>query len=162
MSRRKRAMSTLAYLVGFGLVALVMHEFFHLLVLRALGGDGYITFTLREGFTHFTATPDNVWAVHLSGGLLTAAFFLLAFWVWAWSSDSPHDTNLEVAAFTWGIGNLAYAPVEMLVSSQAVGVMMFAVGFTAAAILYFVKLSKWMAFDSVSGPANLEPEPANA
>ncbi len=152
-------MSTLAYLAGFGLVALVMHEFFHLLVLRALGGDGYITFSLREGFTHFTATPDNVWAVHLGGGLLTAAFFLLAFWVWAWSSDSPHDTNLEVAAFTWGIGNLVYAPVEMLVSSQAVGAMMFAVGFTAAAILYFVKLSKWMAFDSVSGPVSLEPAP---
>ncbi len=157
MSRRKRAISTLAYLIGFGLVALVMHEFFHLAVLRALGGEGYITFTMREGFTHFTATPDNVWAVHLSGGLLTAAFFLLAFWVWAWSSDSPHDTNLEVAAFTWGIGNLAYAPIELLVSSQAVGVMMFGVGFAAAAVVYFVKLSKWMASDNVNGLVNREP-----
>ena len=159
MSRRKRAMSTLAYLIGFGLVAMVMHEFFHLAVLRALGGEGYITFTMREGFTHFTATPDNVWIVHLSGGLLTAAFFLLAFWVWAWSSDSPHDTNLEVAAFTWGIGNLAYAPIEMLVSSQAVGAMMFSAGFAAAAIVYFVKVSKWMASDYGGGPANREPVP---
>ena len=90
---------------------------------------------------------DNVWAVHLSGGLLTGIFFLSAFWIWAWSSDSPHDTNLEVAAFTWGIGNLAYAPIELLGSSQAVGVMMFGVGFAAAAIVYFVKLSKWMASD---------------
>ena len=147
MSRRKRAMSTLAYLIGFGLVAMVIHEFFHLAVLRALGGEGYITFTFREGFTHFTTTPDNVWAVHLSGGLLTGIFFLSAFWIWAWSSDSPHDTNLEVAAFTWGIGNLAYAPIELLGSSQAVGVMMFGVGFAAAAIVYFVKLSKWMASD---------------
>lgn len=152
-------MSTLAYLVGFGLVAMVMHEFFHLAVLRALGGDGYITFTMSEGFTHFTTTPDNVWIVHLSGGVLTAAFFLLAFWVWAWSSDSPHDTNLEVAAFTWGIGNLAYAPIEMLVSSQAVGVLMFGVGFTAAAVLYFVKLSKWMASDTGGGLGNREPAP---
>ncbi|MCH9017832.1 MAG: hypothetical protein IIB89_08765 [Chloroflexi bacterium] len=58
---------------------------------------------MQEGFTHFTATPDHVWAVQLSGGLLTGAFFLSAFWVWAWSSDTPHDTNLEVAAFTWGL-----------------------------------------------------------
>ena len=65
VSRSKRAMSTLAYLIGFGLVAMVMH------VLRALGGEGYITFTMREGFTHFTVTPDYVWAVYLSGGLLT-------------------------------------------------------------------------------------------
>ena len=156
MSRRKRVMSTLAYLIGFGLVAMVMHAFFHLAVLLAMGGEGYITFTMREGFTHFTTTPDNVWVVHLSGGLLTGAFFLMAFWIWAWSSDSPHDTNLEVAAFTWGIGNLVYAPIELLASSQAVGVMMFAVGFTAAALVYFVKLSKWMASDYGGGLVNPE------
>ena len=153
-------MSTLAYLIGFGLVAMVMHEFFHLAVLRALGGEGYITFTMREGFTHFTVIPNNVWAVYLSGGLLTGVFFLLAFWVWAWSSDSPHDTNLEVAAFTWGIGNLAYAPIELLASSQAVGMMVFGVGFTAAALVYFVKLSKWMASDQ--GGVLVQPEPAAA
>ena len=61
-------------------------------------------------------------------------------------SSAPHDTNLEVS-FTWGIGNLAYAPIELLGSSQAVGVMMFGIGFAAAAIVYFVKLSKWMASD---------------
>ena len=159
MSRRKRAMSTLAYLIGFGLVAMVMHEFFHLAVLRAMGGEGYITFTMREGFTHFTTTPDNVWVVHLSGGLLTGAFFLMAFWIWAWSSDSPHDTNLEVAAFTWGIGNLAYAPIELLVSSQSVGVMMFGVGFAAAAMMYFVKLSRWMASDHVGRLSTRAPVP---
>ena len=128
-------------------------------VLLALGGEGYITFRTQEGFTHFTTIPDNVWAVHMSGGLLTAAFFLLAFWVWAWSSDSPHDTNLEVAAFTWGVANLACAPIELLVSSQAVGMMMFGAGFTAAAVIYFVKLSKWMAFGSGNGSANRAPTP---
>ena len=72
---------------------------------------------------------------------------------------SPHDTNLEVAAFTWGIGNLAYAPIEMLVSSQAVGAMMFSAGFAAAALVYFVKVSKWMASDYGGGLANREPVP---
>ena len=38
MSRRKRAMSTIAYLIGFGLVAMVMHEFFHL----AVDADGNV------------------------------------------------------------------------------------------------------------------------
>ena len=150
-------MSTLAFLAAFGLVALVMHEFFHCVVMQALGGEGYITFSMREGFTHFTVTPDYVWAVHLSGGLLTAAFFLLAFWIWAWSSDSPHDTNLEVAAFTWGVGNLAYAPIEALTSSQAVGLMMFGIGFAAAAVVYFVKLSNRMASDSGNRLANGAP-----
>ena len=36
VSRSKRAMSTLAYLIGFGLVAMVIHEFFHLAVLPPL------------------------------------------------------------------------------------------------------------------------------
>ena len=134
--------------MGFGLITLVMHEFFHFAALQALGGDGYITFSTQEGFTHFTTTPSHVWAVKLSGGLLTAIFFLSVFWVWAWSSDTPNDTNLEVAAFTWGIGNLAYAPVELLTSSPEVGVAAFGIGFSAAAAVYVVKLSNWMATDS--------------
>ena len=52
-----------------------------------------------------------------------------------------------------------YAPIELLVSSQAVGVMMFGIGFAAAAIVYFVKVSKWMASNSGDVPANLEPVP---
>ena len=145
LSCRQKAMSTLVYMVGFGLVALVMHEFFHYVALRALGGDGYITFSLQEGFTHFTTVPDHVWVVRLSGGLLTAVFLLLTFWIWAWSSESPNDTNLEVAAFTWGAGNLAYAPVEILTTSQTVGVLVFGIGFCAAAVLYFVKVTNWVA-----------------
>ena len=77
----------------------------------------------------------------------------------AWSSDTPHDTNLEVAAFTWGVGNLAYAPIEVLTSSPTVAVLMFGIGFTAAAVLYIVKLSNWIAPDSGSGLTNLVPAP---
>ena len=40
----QRVLSTLVYILGFGLVALVLHEFFHFAALRALGGEGYITF----------------------------------------------------------------------------------------------------------------------
>ena len=148
MSCQQRVISTLAYLVGFGLVSLVMHEFFHFMVLRALGGDGYITFSMQEGFTHFTVTPNHVWAVHLSGGLLTGIFFLSMFWVWAWSSDTRQDTNLEVAAFTWGVANLTYAPIEFLGSTPTFGAIMFGIGFATAAVIYITKLSNWMATDS--------------
>ena len=147
----QRAMSTLAYVVGFGLVALVLHEFFHYVTLRALGGGGYITFDWEQGFTKFTDLPNHLWAVQLSGGLLTAAFFLLVFWLWAWSSQTIHDTNLEVAAFTWALGNLAYAPIEMVTPSPIVGAMAFGVGFSIAGAVYFTKLMNWIA-----GPGELE------
>ena len=139
-----RALSTLAFVVGFGFVSLVMHEFFHFVMLRAFGGDGYITYSLTLGFNHFTVTPDHVWAVELSGGLLTAVFFLSAFWIWPSISDSPNDTNLEVASFTSAIGNLAYGPTEMFTSSEPIGVAAFGIGFAAAAVLYFFKLAKWI------------------
>ena len=35
-----RVMSTLAHMLGFGLGALTLHEFIHLVVLQALGGRG--------------------------------------------------------------------------------------------------------------------------
>ena len=77
---RSLVSSTLANVVGMGLVALVLHEFFHLVTLQALGGSGYITFGWDLGLTHFTELPDHLWAVRLSGGLLTGAFLLLFFW----------------------------------------------------------------------------------
>lgn len=152
LNRLLRGASTLSYVGSFGLISLVIHEFFHLVVLGALGGDGYITFDLQQGFTHFTAAPHHIWAVELSGGILTSTFFLLAFWSWARLSATPHDTNLEVAAFTSGIGNLVYAPTELLTASQAVGLAAFGAGFAAAAILYFTRLSRWIAPDPTSVP----------
>jgi len=140
-----RVMSTLAHVLGFGLVALALHEFFHLLVLQALGGEGFITFDMELGFTHFTELPSHLWAVQLSGGLLTGSFLLLVFWFWAWSSRTVHNINLEVAAFAWALGNLAYAPMEMVTSSPTVGALAFGIGFSTAALLYFTRLMNWLA-----------------
>ena len=140
-----RVTSTLVYVLGFGLVALVLHEFFHLVVLQALGGEGFITFDWQMGLTHFTKSPDHLWAVQLSGGLLTGAFLFLVFWVWGWSSRTVHNTNMEVAAFAWALGNLAYAPTEVITSSPTVGAMAFGIGFSVAALVYFTKLMNWVA-----------------
>ncbi len=100
---------------------------------------------MEVGFTHFTEPPSHLWAVQLSGGLLTGAFLLLVFWVWAWSSRTAHNINMEVAAFSWALGNLAYAPMEMVTSSPTVGAMAFGIGFSAAALLYFTRLMNWVA-----------------
>ena len=140
-----RVMSTLAHVLGFGLVALALHEFFHLMVLQALGGEGYITFDGEFGFTHFTELPSYPWAVQLSGGLLTGIFLLVVFWFWAWSSRTAPNTNLEVAAFAWALGNFAYAPIELVTSSPTVGAMVFGIGFSVAALLYFTRLMNWLA-----------------
>ena len=128
-----------------GVVALALHEFFHLVVLQALGGQGFITFDWELGFTHFTELPSHLWVVQLSGGLLTGTFLLVVFWFWAWSSRTAPNTNMEVAAFAWALGNLAYAPMEMVTSSPMVGAMVFGLGFSAAAMLYFTRLMNWLA-----------------
>ena len=141
-----RVISTLAHVLGFGLVALAMHEFFHLLVLQALGGEGFMTFGWQLGFTHFTEPPIYLWPVQLGGGLLTGAFFLLVFWFWAWSRTAP-NTNMEAAAFAWALGNLTYAPLEMVSASPTVGAIAFGIGFITAAQLYFTRLMNWLATD---------------
>ena len=140
----QRGMSTLAYMVGFGLIAVILHEFFHFVTLRALGGDGYITFGWGHGLTYFTDQPSHLWAVYLSGGLLTGVFFLLVFWFWAWSSRTVHDTNVEVAAFAWALGSLAYAPTELLPSLPTIGLIAFAIGFGTGVAVYFTKLINWL------------------
>ena len=139
---RSLVSSTLANVVGMGLVALVLHEFFHLVTLQALGGSGYITFGWDLGLTHFTELPDHLWAVRLSGGLLTGAFLLLFFWRREYSRHSGRNISREMAAFAWASGHLAYAPIEMLGYSPTAEVSAFGIGFGAAAALYLLKLIK--------------------
>ena len=109
-----------------------------------LGWDGRdIVPTECGGSSHLTATPDYVWTVALSGGILTSAFFLPAFWVWARFSATLNDTDLEVAAFfAAGIGNLVYAPTELIMASQAEAVAASVVGFAVAAAVCFFRLSR--------------------
>ena len=133
-------LSTLADLAGLGLVALVLHEFFHFVSLQALGGSGYVTFEWEMGRTHFTSLPNHLWAVRLSGGLMTGAFLLLFFWFREYSCRSAHNMSRELAAFAWALGHLAYAPVEMLGYSPTVGALAFGIGFAAAAAVYLKRL----------------------
>ena len=74
------------------------------------------------------------------------------FWSGARARLSPgntgsENTGMEMGAFVWAIGNLAYAPFEVMTSSPAAAVMGFGVGFTLAAMLYFTRL-----MDSIAAP----------
>lgn len=153
-----RVVSTLADVARFGLVALVLHEFFHIVTLQALGGSGHITFDWEMGRTHFTGLPNHLWAVRLSGGLLTGAFLLLFFWFREYSSPSARNMVWNPAAFAWALGHLAYAPVEMLGYSPTVGALAFGIGFGAAGAVYLKKLIESLqqqAFTSMSGRGDL-------
>lgn len=140
----QRALNALSYLVGFGLVAMVLHEFFHFVVLYGLGGEGYITFSLGVGLTHFTQFPDNPWVVQLSGGLLTGVFLLTIFWFGAWSSRPRNNTGMEAGVFVWAVGSLAYAPMEVITTSPTAAAAAFGLGISVAAALYFVRLMDWI------------------
>lgn len=140
-----RALSVLSYVIGFGLVAMVLHEFFHFVALYALGGEGYITYGLEIGLTHFTQFPNHFWIVQLSGGLLTGLFLLSVFWFGTWSSRPRSNTGMEAGAFVWAVGSMAYAPMEVITTSPIAAAAAFGVGFTLAATMYFVRLMDWIA-----------------
>jgi len=63
----------------FFMLTLAWHEFCHLLVLKAVGGDGYIIYTLLGGFVIITKLPDMLFElvlVYLSGGLGCSLLYL--------------------------------------------------------------------------------------
>ncbi len=92
---------------GYFLLSIPVHETFHFIALRALGGDGYVVFTLRGGWTAFSDLPRHDWLVLLAGGVLTALVFTSFFW---WLVGRRRDWSpLAVAAV-----HLAYAPTELV------------------------------------------------
>ena len=52
---------------------------------------------------------------------------------------------MEVAALAWALENFAYAPIKMMTFSPTVSPIAFAIGFSAAALLYFTRLMNWLA-----------------
>ncbi len=89
------------------LLSIPLHETFHFIALRVLGGDGYVVFSLRGGWTAFSDLPRHEWLVLLAGGVLTALCFSTFFW---WLVGRRRDWSpLAVAAV-----HLAYAPTELL------------------------------------------------
>lgn len=86
MTGKQAILGVAEYIVDFlifWLVALAVHEFIHLNVLRMYGGEGYTAFTITGGAVVFTKPPSNYFMFALSGGLgIVAIYGLLAFWNW--------------------------------------------------------------------------------
>jgi len=74
--------SYIAHLLMFTLLSVGMHEFYHLAVLKLLGGEGYIRLTLWGGYVTPELAPAwGMWIVLLSGGSLTAlTLAILGLW----------------------------------------------------------------------------------
>jgi len=66
----------------FLLVVTGIHEYFHLVTLRMLGGDGYIKLTWYGGACVPTVLPEKgLWLFYLSGGAFTALVLFLLSWL---------------------------------------------------------------------------------
>jgi len=82
--RRETLLSILEIVVCYAIYVFItvpIHEFLHMYVLKALGGDGYCRLTPFGAEVIFTKMPRMPWLVTLSGGVLTGLIFLaLAYW----------------------------------------------------------------------------------
>lgn len=102
--------SLLKYFVHFFvfmMMATGIHEWFHLGVLRILGGDGHIKMTWFGGVCIVDAMPRCcMWLFYLSGGAFTALVFFLLSWF--------HETEIEerCAVLPYIINQCVYAIYE--------------------------------------------------
>lgn len=141
----KKIASTLLYLAGFYLISLTVHEFFHYITVIKLDGAAFITYNWYHGYTTWAIpNAEHNWIVQLSGGLFTGIFLLVFFWFLPFLSKTKHDTNLEVSAFAYGLGNILYAPSEILIQHNLIGASIFAIGFIVAGFFYITKISTWI------------------
>jgi len=97
----------------FMMLTLAWHEFCHYVVLKALGGDGYIIYTLLGGFVIITEVPDELWKlvlVYLSGGLGCS---LLYAYFYVWWLEEPADRYVRFVCIMYGISQAIYAVAEL-------------------------------------------------
>jgi len=98
----------------FFMLTLAWHEFCHLMVLKVLGGDGYIIYTLLGGFVIITKAPDTLLElvlVYLSGGLGCS---LLYAYFYFWWLEEPTDRYVRLICLAFLISQIAYAVLEAL------------------------------------------------
>jgi len=99
----------IAHLFTFIMITVGVHEYFHLAVLRLLGGDGYIRLTWWGGYVVIEVMPEHhLWLVYLSGGFLTAViFFILGMWF-------ENELEERAAALPHFLSQLGYGVCEVL------------------------------------------------
>jgi len=98
----------------FFMLTLAWHEFCHLAVLKALGGDGYIVYTIYAGYTIITKSPPGLFSrviVFLSGGLGCAGLFTYFYIFWL---EEPEDRIMRFVCLFQIITQVIYAIAEVI------------------------------------------------
>ena len=98
------------FFVVFWAVMTPLHEWFHLLLLRSFGGNGYIIKTWYGAAVNWTTQPTNHFiAIAYIGGIGVALVYV-AMLAWCWYD--PFLPELAAALFPWVSGQLAYGIFE--------------------------------------------------
>jgi len=102
------------FFVGFWIVGTLMHESAHLTINNLFGGAGLIHYDYAWNTCHlmWAILPEkNTWLVLLAGGVITALFFFVFFWL---PARIGQETSLKTAASFHIFAHLFFAPVELI------------------------------------------------
>ncbi len=102
--------------MGFWITRILVHELGHLIAYELLGGKGgmicYSYWPIPRGYFHYQETPEkNFLMVLLAGGITSALFLFLFFWL---PARIKKKTPIEIAVSLHIIFDLLYASAEPL------------------------------------------------
>lgn len=91
-------------------VAILAHEWGHLIAAKALGGDGYVVFTQF----YYTERPAaNDWLVSLSGGMTAVLVLMIINVMWHLKEGTRWGLKRDLPIVMVMLGQLVYAPIEV-------------------------------------------------
>ncbi len=102
------------FFVGFWIIGILMHESAHLTINNLFGGSGMIHYNYTWNTCHpmWAIFPEeNAWLVFLAGGIITALFFFVFFWL---PARIGQYTDLKTAAGFHIFAHLFLAPAELI------------------------------------------------
>lgn len=146
------ALITTLVLFFLGIVAL--HEMCHVMAIRMMGGDAYVSYTpgyiIGGGFAHFITVPDHgLWFVYFSGGF---GVFLgcMLLWLWAYLSKTMWDMYVELPCLMIALMQLLYAVEETLIypNNPELFHQIYWIGYLVGAIagmaIEYKRLFRWL------------------
>ena len=95
-----------------------VHEAMHYGVSSLMGGQGYVTFPgLVAGYYYFTVYPSPLWPSLLAGGLGTAIFMGIGWWLARWT-PTHQDFHVELSRAVVAALHLGYCIAELWIFSN--------------------------------------------
>lgn len=102
------------FFFGFWIIGTLMRESAHLTINDLIGGSGMIHYDYTWNTRHLmwaTLPEENAWLVLLAGGVITALFFFIFFWL---PARIGQETSIKTAASFHVFAHLFFAPVELI------------------------------------------------